>query len=602
MTPQQVQALLDRSVSEGLFTIASGLEEGEKGQLTFRLIISVPTPNLGDLPPEVLVKVTIDDQFTWTFPGFALEDASLWRYPHLDRSNGKLCLRSSRVFLDEPWAMWKQAIAELKEWLEDAANGRLLEANQPWELPDFRHPLPKRSPRTKKIPPPPKLVWTVESPLTFKSWKERVGQHGVVDFGRHSHHKAIVPIQFTDGTGNSIDYPSPSSSFLDPGLRVRGVWLILDTLIYSHHRPPATFAELEHSCSRSGIPLWEVLADLIRRPPSFGYHYLLVGAPIPHLHSGENQEIHWQPIALPHRMVKARKLGASKTNLAPRIEAHIGSALIPWGVSENVSPTRILARGALDKDFNAKRVCIVGCGAIGSLIAEHLVRGGLLHLAMYDPQVLDLDNLCRHALAPAEVRMSKARGLETHFRGMDPSGTVRSFPLTVPPARITENEEAWYELEHSDVIFDCSADDAAFQWLSAFGRKHGKRIVHLFVNGHAKVLTVCVSGRNTSCLTVATKLFQDVALGICPISLAEYNPEVPEVSVGAGCWHPTFPALGTHIQMLVSSAVHLLQSLIAAPWKCGGTAIILRRTEPDLTFPAALPSPLVEVNWRQSYR
>lgn len=71
-----------------------------------------------------------------------------------------------------------------------------------------------------------------------------------------------------------------------------------------------------------------------------------------------------------------------------------------------------------------KHVILVGCGMLGSPIAEGLARAGVSQLTLIDPENLDPANIGRHILGASYAGQGKAKGLAHHIRSNIPSGNV----------------------------------------------------------------------------------------------------------------------------------------------------------------------------------
>jgi hypothetical protein len=65
-------------------------------------------------------------------------------------------------------------------------------------------------------------------------------------------------------------------------------------------------------------------------------------------------------------------------------------------------------------------VTIVGCGSVGSFVAEMLARSGIHRLLLVDKEVFESTNLARHILDTASLLMPKASALRGHI--------IRRFP------------------------------------------------------------------------------------------------------------------------------------------------------------------------------
>ena len=105
-----------------------------------------------------------------------------------------------------------------------------------------------------------------------------------------------------------------------------------------------------------------------------------------------------------------------------------------WG--ENWHPDQIGSRGRLPKSFTEARVLLIGAGALGSSVAEMLVRGGVSDLTVFDPQRVEAGNLVRHTLGFDVIGTSKALALAAHLNGANPNARVRGFAAPFPAAGV----------------------------------------------------------------------------------------------------------------------------------------------------------------------
>lgn len=79
----------------------------------------------------------------------------------------------------------------------------------------------------------------------------------------------------------------------------------------------------------------------------------------------------------------------------------------------------VLARsaraGLQAADLHGCRVAVVGAGALGSFIADMLVRSGVRHLTLVDHDVVMPGNLVRHLVGPEAVGLSKVEAVRQHI-------------------------------------------------------------------------------------------------------------------------------------------------------------------------------------------
>jgi molybdopterin/thiamine biosynthesis adenylyltransferase len=100
-------------------------------------------------------------------------------------------------------------------------------------------------------------------------------------------------------------------------------------------------------------------------------------------------------------------------------------------------------------------VAIIGCGGTGSSVAEQLVRLGVRHLLLVDPDDLSSTNVTRvYGSTPSDVGTPKAHVLRSHLERIAPD--LRCEALV---SRITVEVTA-RRLVGPDLIFGCTDDNA----------------------------------------------------------------------------------------------------------------------------------------------
>ena len=75
----------------------------------------------------------------------------------------------------------------------------------------------------------------------------------------------------------------------------------------------------------------------------------------------------------------------------------------------------LLTRGGASSDLYSKTVVVIGCGAVGSNIVDHLASLGVGHLRLIDNESLSADNLHRHKLGANYIGCNKALGLKSEL-------------------------------------------------------------------------------------------------------------------------------------------------------------------------------------------
>lgn len=96
-------------------------------------------------------------------------------------------------------------------------------------------------------------------------------------------------------------------------------------------------------------------------------------------------------------------------------------------------------KGILETDkMTQKRVIILGCGSVGSLVAMELARAGVSHFILCDADIIEYHNVCRHQCGIEDVGDLKINALERKLLNINPNihvvkfeGIVQNLPKTV---------------------------------------------------------------------------------------------------------------------------------------------------------------------------
>jgi hypothetical protein len=127
--------------------------------------------------------------------------------------------------------------------------------------------------------------------------------------------------------------------------------------------------------------------------------------------------------------------------------------------------TRTLRAGNHTGEYNEKKVAIVGCGAVGSHVAELMFRSGVRHLTLIDPERYRPGNVIRHTVDNRYVGVHKATAVRARL------GVIG---LSIDSVYVLGNRvstpECALELSSShDLVIDATADGRAtglLRWAS----------------------------------------------------------------------------------------------------------------------------------------
>jgi molybdopterin-synthase adenylyltransferase len=96
-----------------------------------------------------------------------------------------------------------------------------------------------------------------------------------------------------------------------------------------------------------------------------------------------------------------------------------------------VDPDYLLPRGGADPSLRDKTVTIVGCGSVGSCVAQALAAAGIGTLVLVDPEDLEPGNLHRHVLGARFIGEPKAVSLAKVLRERFPHLQVHDYPQRI---------------------------------------------------------------------------------------------------------------------------------------------------------------------------
>ncbi|MFN4351676.1 MAG: ThiF family adenylyltransferase [Hylemonella sp.] len=162
-----------------------------------------------------------------------------------------------------------------------------------------------------------------------------------------------------------------------------------------------------------------------------------------------------------------------------------------------IGPEFVHSRNLSFPDLRGKRIQVVGCGAIGSHVAEGLVRlgagSGGGRLTLIDPELLMPENLGRHALGYPSLFKAKSVGLQEDLR--------RQFPLADIEAVVKKAEQV-SSLYRGDLVVDATGEEALSELLNARRLDSGSPtpLLHAWIIGNGEgVQGLWAEGRKFAC-------------------------------------------------------------------------------------------------------
>jgi len=264
------------------------------------------------------------------------------------------------------------------------------------------------------------------------------------------------------------------------------------------------------------------------------YFPLLIGYNIP-----EN-EIHWQCALIDNNNFpsEGKDLGPSK--------GWIGlfkNMQITWASTKNCSYKYFFGRGRLSEKLTDKRIIIIGIGAVGSIIACTLVRGGCKYIALADYDIKQPENVCRSEYAFNSGIGSKVIDLGIRLIQVSPFVEILPYSDLMDAVKYYINNKSLDKdirkrIEEYDLIIDCTADNDVAYILDSLSLRSDLLLISIANN--AKALFCSTKPKLYTWITAISKDFVN---------------ENDELYEPLGCWSPTFKASFNDINTLVQFAL-----------------------------------------------
>ena len=198
---------------------------------------------------------------------------------------------------------------------------------------------------------------------------------------------------------------------------------------------------------------------------------------------------------------------------------------------------------------------LVGAGALGSALAELLVRAGHRRLHVIDHDALLPGNLVRHTLGMPHLLVKKALGLSVHLNQASPHAAVVGTAGRFPPEAAAVRQQ----LACCPVIIDTTGDDEVVAQMAAFPWG-GPR---LFLS-----LSLGFGARRLFAFAALGQRFPEDAFRaqLAPWLAREYaeRADAPE-HAGGGCHDPFFPGRCDDVWMLAAAGLKLIEAWLRSP-------------------------------------
>jgi hypothetical protein len=280
-------------------------------------------------------------------------------------------------------------------------------------------------------------------------------------------------------------------------------------------------------------------------------HFCLLGFPIPETIGGPPRQLHWLACELPILTSSFSKGGfgndPNKLWSRDREMFFPSNGSIRWVKTENWDKDQIQTRGRFPEQFIAKKMVIIGVGAVGSVLAELLVRGGVTDLILVDNRPLRIGNLSRHTLTMDHVDHSKASSLTMRSNLISPHARVRCISSSLEDIDGKNRKD----ILDAEIVWDCTGSDDAFRTLEIMPWSNHSILCSMSLSFGARRLFLYSQWVPVKFTVFAEKLRPWLVKD--REEREDRNEPLPRE--GIGCWHPVFPALAVDVHLMVALAL-----------------------------------------------
>jgi hypothetical protein len=565
VTPDILVQIAEEIADEPRFDTEGDWKSWSDGRWSLALTARLSVPESEFMPEETLWHLVVTSDSVFLYPDAEFGIKATFR--HQDRSSppkkgepwrgGKPCLELSVASLargdwdDEPSSLgprmrWK--LGRLLEWIDAAAADRLATVGDAFELPAGAGEWVRETFG---------FVERIEDADWWSASDDRWGLVSISELPVADHTSAVRA--FTKPDGHVLREIDWSPFITSATARLSGIWLKLDTLpVLPPWQIPGTWAELSGALARQGIDLGDILAKAGTRYRNSGRptrdQIFFLGFPIAARLGEPPERIHWFALKLHLAGRTEKRLGFRPREESRRTWdrqlARSGEPLI-WLRTQNWAPDQLRSRGEADLELRAMRTLIIGCGALGSMVAENLARIGVTNLTLLDGEDIVMGNLCRHALGMSAIGRNKARALSWVLASTLPDVAAVAIGEAFPPAAA----DARARLRDADLVIDCTASDDVLDAMSEFEWGGDKLFVSLSITWGATGLFAYRASEVYFPALDAKARFRAT-----PSPDDEFTEARPEA---IGCWHPVFPASADDVSLWAAIGTRAIRRAVS---------------------------------------
>lgn len=225
------------------------------------------------------------------------------------------------------------------------------------------------------------------------------------------------------------------------------------------------------------------------------------------------------------------------------------------------TPTYMRERGGASLNLLNKHIVVLGCGAVGAVVADTLAATGIGRLTLVDGDVYSEDNVFRHIIDPIMIELDKVVGLKFQFERRYPGIEVQAVPNCAQEWLKTANFA-----DIDGIVFAFGLPTLERSFASAIRKRAGKRLPMVFtwlepldLGGHS----VALFTEGPGCLDCLYRDDEGAASLAARTAFLEPNQAVSKNLTGCSSVFVPYGALQSRRTGLMA-AEHLLSSMADA--------------------------------------
>lgn len=196
-----------------------------------------------------------------------------------------------------------------------------------------------------------------------------------------------------------------------------------------------------------------------------------------------------------------------------RKDASYKKALISNQLSRlKIYPVHLLSKKAIFRraaylpleKLNMTKVLILGCGTIGSRVADLLTKSGIGKLYLADDDILKVGNVSRHILPLNCIGQPKAEAVKTYLLQRNPF-----LEIDYLNGDITDDSSSLWlgkAIQETDLVISCIGNDAIESWVNIATMSYSKRTLYCRAYAHATIGEILYAQPKKLCFSCLSNL------------------------------------------------------------------------------------------------